>query len=145
MSGVYILSLCAFAPVAILTGLSVKATDRYRPQMWVGWVTVLVAMGLLSASAGGTVHLDIGVSVACLGVLGLGTGYVYSLARSFITKGGRTHDDDASALYTTTMYPIQAPLPVTQNAPALAWMWFLRSFAGVSTSSLHRAVLTLAR
>ena len=30
------------------------------------------------------------------------------------------------------MYPIQAPLSVTQNAPALAFMWFLSSFAGVS-------------
>jgi hypothetical protein len=38
----------------------------------------------------------------------------------------------ARALYAMTMYPIQAPLSVTQNAPALAWMWFLRSFAGVS-------------
>ncbi|KAF8435376.1 hypothetical protein L210DRAFT_3648570 [Boletus edulis BED1] len=29
------------------------------------------------------------------------------------------------------MYPVQAPLSVTQNAPALAFMWFLSSFAGV--------------
>ncbi|KAF8419977.1 hypothetical protein L210DRAFT_3575920 [Boletus edulis BED1] len=28
------------------------------------------------------------------------------------------------------MYPVQAPLSVTQNAPALAFMWFLSSFAG---------------
>ncbi|KAF8553128.1 hypothetical protein OG21DRAFT_1281152 [Imleria badia] len=31
----------------------------------------------------------------------------------------------------TPMYPIQAPLSVTQNAPALTFMWFLSSFAGV--------------
>lgn len=36
------------------------------------------------------------------------------------------------ALSATTVYPIQAPLSVTQNASALTWMWFLRSFAGVS-------------
>jgi hypothetical protein len=34
-------------------------------------------------------------------------------------------------LSATPMYPIQAPIPVTQNAPALAFMWFLRSFASV--------------
>lgn len=38
-------------------------------------------------------------------------------------------------LSATPMYPIQAPLPVTQNAPALAFMWFLRSFASVSSST----------
>lgn len=37
-----------------------------------------------------------------------------------------------SVLSATPMYPVQAPLPVTQNAPSLAFMWFLRSFASVS-------------
>ena len=40
-----------------------------------------------------------------------------------------------SMLHSTPPYPIQAPLPVTQNAPALAFMWFLRSFATVSIST----------
>ena len=33
--------------------------------------------------------------------------------------------------YSTTVFPVQAPLPVSQNAPALAFLQFLRSFAGV--------------
>ena len=37
-------------------------------------------------------------------------------------------------LSATPMYPIQAPLPVAQNAPSLAFMWFIRSFAAVSIS-----------
>ena len=45
-------------------------------------------------------------------------------------------------LYATTMYPIQAPLSVTQNAPALAWMWFLRSFAGVSIRPFNSSPMT---
>jgi MFS family permease len=119
LSGIYTLSLCAFAPAAILAGLSVKATGRYRPQMWVAWVIVLIAMGLLSAPTTNAIGMGIGTSVGYLVLLGLGTG----------------------ALYAMTMYPIQAPLSVTQNAPALAWMWFLRSFAGVWGVTIGNAVL----
>ena len=36
-----------------------------------------------------------------------------------------------SGLNAAVMYPILAPLSVTQNAPALAFMWFLSAFAGV--------------
>lgn len=81
VSGVYTLGLCAFAPAAILVGLSVKATGRYRPQMWAAWVVVLIAMGLLSAlttdSASDTMGTGIAASVGYLVLLGLGTGYVY--------------------------------------------------------------------
>ncbi|KAN0082557.1 hypothetical protein V8E55_008352 [Tylopilus felleus] len=44
-------------------------------------------------------------------------------------------------LSATPMYPIQAPLPVTQNAPALAFMWFLRSFASVWGVTVGSTVL----
>ncbi|KAF8550726.1 hypothetical protein OG21DRAFT_1468300 [Imleria badia] len=47
----------------------------------------------------------------------------------------------ARVLYAAAVYPIQAPLSVTQNAPALAWMWFLRSFAGVWGVTIGSAVL----
>ncbi len=40
-----------------------------------------------------------------------------------------------SCEYSTTVFPIQAPLPVSQNAHALAFLQFLRSFAGVSCHS----------
>lgn len=72
LSGIYILSLCAFAPAAIFAGLSVKVTGRYRPQMWIAWVIVLVAMGLLS----GSTTYGIGTSTGYLVTLGLGSGYV---------------------------------------------------------------------
>jgi len=149
VSGVYTLSLCAFAPAAIFAGLSVKATGRYRPQMWVAWAIVLTAMGLLSAPTTNAMGRGIGMSLGCLALLGLGIGYV---PRPFVRSSSRCPSghfssrdwdicigvDSAAtlctrALYATTVYPIQAPLSVTQNAPALAWMWFLRSFAGVST------------
>ncbi|KAG8221194.1 MFS general substrate transporter [Butyriboletus roseoflavus] len=119
LSGIYTLSLCAFAPAAILAGLSVKATGRYRPQLWVAWAIVLIAMGLLSAPTTDAMGTGIGTSVGYLVLLGFGTG----------------------ALYVTTIYPIQAPLSVTQNAPALAWAWFLRSLAGVWGVTIGSAVL----
>ncbi|KAF8141325.1 MFS general substrate transporter [Boletus edulis] len=119
LSGIYTLCLCAFAPAAILAGLSVKATGRYRPQMWVAWVIVLIAMGLLSSPATDGIETGIGTSLGYLVLLGFGSG----------------------ALNATTMYPIQAPLSATQNASALAWMWFLRSFAGVWGITIGSAVL----
>ncbi|KAF8837708.1 MFS general substrate transporter [Paxillus ammoniavirescens] len=106
MSGVYTLGTSALAPAAIISGIIVKKTGRYRLLMWVGWIFLLVGLGLMTTlRANSPVGDAIGYSV----IVGIGIGIEYA----------------------TTMYPIQAPLPVTQNAPALAFMWFLRSFAGV--------------
>ena len=76
LSGIYTLSLCAFAPASILAGMSVKATGRYRPQMWVAWVIVLIPMGLLSYPTTNAMGMGIGTSVGYLVLLGFGTGYV---------------------------------------------------------------------
>ncbi|KAI9572003.1 major facilitator superfamily domain-containing protein [Boletus coccyginus] len=115
-SGVYALGMAAIAPAAILTGFSVKATERYRPQIWMAWTLTITALGLMS-----TLHVtdSLGKSIGCLVLLSWGIGM----------------------LQTTTMYPIQAPLPVTQNAPALAFMWFLRSFATVWGITIGSTVL----
>ncbi|KAG9308139.1 MFS general substrate transporter [Chiua virens] len=119
LSGIYTLGLCTFAFSAILVGASVKVMGRYRPQMWAGWVIVLVTMSFLSAITPNAMETDIATSVGFLILLGVGTG----------------------ALNATNIYPIQAPLSVTHNAPALAWMWFLRSFAGVWGVTIGSTVL----
>ncbi|KAG8217053.1 MFS general substrate transporter [Butyriboletus roseoflavus] len=106
-SGVYSLAFASLAPAAILAGISVRLTGRYRPQMWIGWTLAIIALGLMTTVlATDSVEKPVGYLL----LLGWGIGI----------------------LHTTTVYPIQAPLPVTQNAPALAFMWFLRSFATVS-------------
>ncbi|KAF9236868.1 MFS general substrate transporter [Melanogaster broomeanus] len=106
MSGVYGLGGSALAPAAIVSGLLVKKTGRYRPQIWVGWCILLVGLGLMSTLRANTSPaFAVGFSV----IVGIGIGIEYA----------------------TMMYPVLAPLPVTQNAPAFAFMWFLRSFAGV--------------
>lgn len=48
LSGVYSLAFASLAPAATITGLSVKPTGRYRPQMWMGWVLTVAALGLMS-------------------------------------------------------------------------------------------------
>jgi hypothetical protein len=35
-------------PVGIISGLSVNKTQKYRPQLWISWVFLLVGTGLLS-------------------------------------------------------------------------------------------------
>ncbi|KAF9236982.1 MFS general substrate transporter [Melanogaster broomeanus] len=97
-------------------GLLVKKTGRYRPQIWVGWCILLVGLGLMSTLRANT---SPAFAVGFLVIIGIGIGIEY----------------------TTMMYPIQAPLPVTQNAPALAFMWFLRSFAGVWGVTIGSTIL----
>ncbi|KAH0828709.1 major facilitator superfamily domain-containing protein [Lanmaoa asiatica] len=115
-SGVYAFAFASLAPAAIVTGLSVNATRRYRPQLWMGWALNIISFGLLSTiSATDSLAKSIGYLV----LLGWGTGM----------------------LIMTPLFPIQAPLPVTQNAPALAFMWFLRSFASVWGITIGSTVL----
>ncbi|KAF9234174.1 major facilitator superfamily domain-containing protein, partial [Melanogaster broomeanus] len=116
MSGLYGLGLSALAPAAIISGVLVKKTGRYRLQMWVGWCVLLIGLGLMSSLRANT---SPALAVGFLVIVGIGIGIEYA----------------------TTMYPIQAPLPVTQNAPALAFMWFLRSFAGVWGVTIGSTVL----
>ncbi|KAJ7622744.1 major facilitator superfamily domain-containing protein [Mycena polygramma] len=100
------LGVAALAPAAIVAGVLVSKTQRYRPQMWAGWCITILGLALLS-----TVRQDtpIGRTVFFGAVTGVGLGFEYS----------------------TTMFPVQAPLPVSQNARALAFLTFVGSFAGV--------------
>ena len=127
MSGVYALAVSSIAPAALITGLSIEATKRYRPQTWVGWIIVIVGFGLTSTLlATDTLAKSIGYFL----MTGFGTGCVRLVARRLFTlELALIH---GSVLNATQVYPIQAPLPVTQNAPALAFMWFVSSFAAVS-------------
>ncbi|KAH9936930.1 iron permease [Amylocystis lapponica] len=94
------------SPVGILSGVSVNKTQRYRPQLWVAWVFLIVGTGLLI-----TVEADTprGHAIGFLILAGVGFGI----------------------LVTTTYFPVLAPLDVSQNAPALAFFMFLRNFAQV--------------
>ncbi|KAH0828708.1 MFS general substrate transporter [Lanmaoa asiatica] len=115
-SGIYSLAFASVGPAGVAAGLSVQVTRRYRPQMWIGWTLSIIGFGLLS-TVGATD--SIGKSAGYLVLLGWGTGMTAA----------------------TSMFPIQAPLPVTQNAPALTFMWFLRSFAIVWGITIGSTIL----
>ena len=94
------------------------ATKRYREVMWLGWAFYIAAMGALS-----TLTVDSTVAQS--------TGF--SVLLSFAS----------GLLYPTTYFPVLAPLPVSENARALALMFFCRSIAGVRPSHLSDIFLEI--
>lgn len=48
-SGVDLLSFSlSIAPIVVVAGISVTATKKYRPQIWLAWIFFMVAIGLLT-------------------------------------------------------------------------------------------------
>lgn len=116
-SGVDLFGLAfTLLPVGAVSGLSVTKSGRYRPQLWFAWICLVVGAGLLS-----TLHFDSsrGASIGYQIILGFGIG----------------------TLMTSTFFPVLAPLPVTLNAPALAFFMFVRFFSQVWGVTIGGAVL----
>ncbi|KAI0763283.1 iron permease [Trametes elegans] len=101
------------APSAIVCGVIVKKTNKYRPANYVGWVLIMIGFGLLSL-------LKADSSTAAW------TGY------QVITAIG------VGIIWASTVFPILAPVPVTRFASALAFYNFCRTFSqtwGVTISA----------
>ncbi|KAF9260203.1 Mfs1.2 [Marasmius fiardii PR-910] len=92
----------------IAAGISVTIAKRYRPQIWFGWILYVIGVGVLSMT-GPSSPLSQGVGLPFLSGAAMGI------------------------LASTLYFPVLAPLDVTQNAYALAFFTFCRSFAGVRT------------
>ncbi|KAA1472295.1 MFS general substrate transporter [Dentipellis sp. KUC8613] len=104
-SGVDALALALLiAPAAILAGASVQVFKRYIPANAAGWVLTIIGFGLLSM-------LEYDTST------GKWVGYIIVMACG------------VGLLYTSTVFPILAPLPVERTAASLAFYTFVRSFA----------------
>ena len=88
----------------------------YRPQLWLGWALLMLAMGLMSTLKADT---PIGHGIGFPVLVGAGGGF----------------------LYQATYYPVLAPLPVSQNARANAFFSFCRIFAGVRPACLAYRLL----
>lgn len=59
------------APSALIAGVIVNRSGRYRPQMWFGWCLVLLGLGFFTTlKAGDEVSQAIGLSV----LVGVGIG-----------------------------------------------------------------------
>ncbi|TCD70615.1 hypothetical protein EIP91_002645 [Steccherinum ochraceum] len=116
-SAVLILTLALVSTPALITmGLSVNKLQVYRPQLWLAWVVYLAGIGSLIAVDADS-HVALPVGLTCL--VAFGSGIIY---------GG-------------TFYPILSPLPVTENAYAISFLYFCRSFAGVWGIAIGGAIL----
>jgi hypothetical protein len=106
-SGVQLLPFaCSVGATLIVAGASVAITKQYRIQLWFSWAATMIAMGVLSAVHANTPEAH---PMAFPVLLGVGAGIVYCVC----------------------YFPVLAPLPVSENAHALALLAFLRSFAAV--------------
>jgi len=104
------------APSNIIAGLTISRTKHYRPQLWLAWCLVMVSAGLLS-----TLHADSsrGKSIGFEALMGVGIGI----------------------LTTATYFPVLAPLPISENAHALAFFIFTRAFGQVWGVTIGATVL----
>lgn len=116
-SGIDLLGLTlAITPIAMCVGISIAILQRYRPQIWTGWVLIIISTGLLTTvKADDNIWKAIGFCI--LGGAGLGT------------------------VYTAVIFPVLAPLPVEANAQAIALSMFLRVFGQIWGVTIGGAVL----
>ncbi|KAI0075896.1 MFS general substrate transporter [Panus rudis PR-1116 ss-1] len=103
-SSVYFLPLTTtLAPFAIVQGLIVAKTGKYKWLNVSGWVLMVFGMSLFTTAGTST---SIGVLAAFQIIQGVAIGLLYCL-----------------------YFPIMAPLPVSQNAAAVSLQQFIRAFS----------------
>ncbi|KAJ6575510.1 MFS general substrate transporter [Mycena sp. CBHHK59/15] len=104
LSGIYFLPISAtISPSAIFQGRLVAKTGTYRMITLVGWLVMVLGMGLL-------ISMKISTPFWCIAIYqliqGLGMGLLYA-----------------------TTFAVLAPLPVTHNASAISLLTFCRTFS----------------
>ncbi|OSC98516.1 iron permease [Trametes coccinea BRFM310] len=104
------------APSAIVCGVIVKKTNKYRPANYVGWVLIMIGFGLLSLLKADS-------------STGAWAGY------QVITAVG------VGIIWASTVFPILAPVPVMRTASALAFYNFCRTFAQTWGISITASIL----
>ncbi|KAI9066141.1 MFS general substrate transporter [Trametes sanguinea] len=104
------------APSAIVCGIIVKKTNKYRPANYVGWVLIMVGFGLLSLlKADSSTAEWAGYQV----ITAIGVGIIWA----------------------STVFPILAPISVTRFAAALAFYNFCRTFSQTWGISITASIL----
>ncbi|KAI0327038.1 iron permease [Cubamyces sp. BRFM 1775] len=92
------------APVSLVCGGTVKKMQKYRPANYAGWTLMLIGFGLFTLlKADSSTGMWAGFQV----ITAAGIGIIWS----------------------ATVFPILAPIPVNRFAAALAFYTFLRQFA----------------
>ncbi|KAI0051607.1 MFS general substrate transporter [Auriscalpium vulgare] len=106
----------AISPTAIIIGLVIQKTQRYRQPLWFGWALMILGTALMSTLKADTAR---GKSYGYQFLVGVGIGITYI----------------------ETYFPVLSSVAVTQAAPALAFFTFLRNFALVWGVTLGGAIL----
>ncbi|KAJ6586307.1 MFS general substrate transporter [Mycena vulgaris] len=102
-SGLYFLPMMAtISPTAIVEGVLIAKTGRYRLITLGGWVLMILGLGLFINLG---VSTPLGLIVFYQLVLGAGIGFLYS-----------------------TTFIVLAPLPISENASAVSLLTFMRTF-----------------
>jgi hypothetical protein len=96
--------------VALVTSLTVKKTGKYVVPLYIGWALMISGPGLLT-----TLRAD--------------SSMAKSIGFQLVIGGG------IGTIYTGSLFPILAPIPVTQTAPAMALSAFSQNFGYVSSPS----------
>ena len=104
------------SPFAIIIGVVIKATNKYRPANYLGWALLLIGFGLFTllkadASTAEWVVFQI--------ITAVGTGIIWA----------------------GTVFPVLAPLSVARVAPALAFYNFARTFAQTWGIAISASIL----
>ncbi|KIJ29240.1 hypothetical protein M422DRAFT_188781 [Sphaerobolus stellatus SS14] len=95
------------APLAFAAGVIVQVSKRYIPVNVAGWILTIVGFGVMSLlSSTSSTAQWVGYQL----IASAGTGIIYS----------------------STLFPVLAPQPVTRSASALGFYSFIRSFAQAS-------------
>ncbi|KAI0833819.1 Mfs1.2 [Trametes gibbosa] len=106
----------SMGPIVICSSISVTVFKAYRPQHYLGWALFMIGMGVFTRlDADAPLAHGIGLPV----LLGAGAGILFAV----------------------TYFPVLSPLPVSENAHALAFFAFCRSFAGIWGISVGASVL----
>ncbi|KAI0722370.1 Mfs1.2 [Cerioporus squamosus] len=106
----------SMGPIVVAAGVSVSILKVYRPQLWLAWAFYIVGTGVFT-----TIRADSALSqgIGWPVLMGAGSGILYAV----------------------TYFPVLSPLPVSENAHALAFFAFCRSFAGVWGIAIGASVL----
>jgi hypothetical protein len=135
-SGVLVLSIAVIvASFAVLAGVLAAKTGKYRLQMWIAWVLVVLGSGLTIIVGEET---QLALFLFFLDLAGAGLGMHISLNELPILASCELHvNAHADAKLSCTLDPV----PPTRNAPALALATFARYFAQVSCASIRSNLL----
>ncbi|OSC96590.1 Mfs1.1 [Trametes coccinea BRFM310] len=115
LSGLYIFptAIC-ISPAAIVQGILVSKTGKYRLISLVGWCSMTIGVGLLTLLKPDT---PVAVTIPFQVIAAIGFGFVYA-----------------------TTFSVLAPLPPTQNAAALSFLLFMRTFSSAWASSISGTI-----